>query len=177
MCDYSLHSIRNRLAVEGEQLVIHKFPTHSLGLASPSDLRAREEATPVCAAARWWSRVKSWFSVCGEKPIPAVCIPPGARILLRDIPHRVQQVLSVGVEEEVTFVQLNALEYAYRDAVRFKNGREILLQKLEVGQRVDVLSLFLAEEKPWRYDRQRGMSRVSLKNSTRDEGATWSLRR
>jgi hypothetical protein len=34
----------------------------------------------------------------------------------------------------------------YRDAVGFNNGREILLQKLEVGQRVDVLCLSLAEE-------------------------------
>jgi hypothetical protein len=46
----------------------------------------------------------------------------------------------------VTFTQLTAQPYAYRDAVRFSNGREVLLQKLEPGQRAIVLSLALAEE-------------------------------
>ncbi len=26
MCDYSLHGIPNRLAVEGEQLIVRRFP-------------------------------------------------------------------------------------------------------------------------------------------------------
>jgi hypothetical protein len=34
----------------------------------------------------------------------------------------------------------------YRDAVRFDNGREVLLQKFEPGQRAVVLRLALAEE-------------------------------
>jgi hypothetical protein len=32
MCDYSLAGVPNRLAVEGEQLVVHRFPTGSVGL-------------------------------------------------------------------------------------------------------------------------------------------------
>ena len=36
MCDYSLTGIPNRLAVEGEELVVHRFRTGSLGLASRS---------------------------------------------------------------------------------------------------------------------------------------------
>ena len=39
MCDYSLMAVPNRLAQEGEELVTHRFPTGSLGLASPPDLR------------------------------------------------------------------------------------------------------------------------------------------
>jgi len=35
MCDYSLACFPNRLAVEGEQLVVHRFQTGALGLASP----------------------------------------------------------------------------------------------------------------------------------------------
>jgi hypothetical protein len=31
MCDYSLAGIPNRLAIEGEQLVVHQFSTGSLG--------------------------------------------------------------------------------------------------------------------------------------------------
>jgi hypothetical protein len=119
MCDYSLAGIPNRLAVEGEQLVVHRFPA-SLGLASPCE--------PTAHA---WS----------NKTTPAVCIPPGARLLLRDIPEDLQSHFHVGGDEEVTFVQTSANAYQYRDAVRFKNGQEVLLQKLRCGQRVDVLCL------------------------------------
>jgi len=119
MCDYSLAGIPNRLAVEGEQLVVHRFPA-SLGLASP--------CPPL---ARLWS----W------KATPAVCVPPDARLLLRDIPVDLQSQFHLGANEEVTFVQLSATAYEYRDAVRFKNGQEILLQKLRCGQRLDVLCL------------------------------------
>jgi hypothetical protein len=65
---------------------------------------------------------------------------------LRDIPERLQQQFGVGPEEEVTFTQLSASADRYRDAVRFKNGAEVLLQRLTPGQRVDVLSLSLSEE-------------------------------
>jgi len=43
--------------------------------------------------------------------------------------------------EEVTFTQLSATVYQFRDAVRFSNGREILLQTLQCGQEVEVLWL------------------------------------
>ena len=36
MCDYSLQGIRNRLAEQGEILVVHRFQTGSKGLTSPS---------------------------------------------------------------------------------------------------------------------------------------------
>lgn len=41
MCDYSLFTMPNRLAAEGEELVVHRFPT---GLTSPADLRRMEDA-------------------------------------------------------------------------------------------------------------------------------------
>jgi hypothetical protein len=37
MCDYSLMMVRNRLAVEGEELVVHKFKSGSVGLVAWSD--------------------------------------------------------------------------------------------------------------------------------------------
>ena len=116
MCDYSLAGISNRLAVEGEQLVVHRFSTDSLGLASPCP-------SPL------------------SKGTPAVCIPPGARLRLRDIPQDLQLRFSLNATEEVIFVQQSAEAYRYRDAVRFQNGREILLQRLVCGQQVEVLSL------------------------------------
>ena len=120
MCDYSLAGIPSRLGVEGEELVVHRFTTGTLGLASPK--------TPL---SRLWS----------EKATTAVCIPPGARLFLRDIPAGLRQEFGVRDSEEVTFVQQSAEVYMYRDAVRFQNGREILLQRLRCGQRVDVLDL------------------------------------
>jgi hypothetical protein len=147
MCDYSLHGFSNRLAVEGEQLLIHRFPTGTLGLASPSDLWTPTEP-PDQTRRGWWSRVKCWLSLSGKVPIPAVCIPPGAQLVLRDIPQCLQQQLGVSDEEEVTFVQLSADAYSYRDAVRFNNGREVLLQKLAEGQRVDVMYLAPVNEAP-----------------------------
>src|SRR5260370_34828224 len=119
MCDYSLAGVRNRLAVGGEQLVVLRFSTGALGLASPTTHRA------------WLWFVKE----C------AVCVPPGARLLLRDIPQDLRRQFGVRAAEEVTFVQLSAEAYQFRDAARFTNGREVLLQWLRCGQRVEVLSL------------------------------------
>jgi hypothetical protein len=118
MCDYSLAGVPNRLAEEGERLVVCRFPTGSIGLTSDASL---------------------WRSLFKENP--AVCVPPGARLLLRDIPKDLQCQLDVQATEEVTFVQLSAESHQYRDAVRFRNSREVLLQRLKYGQRVEVLSL------------------------------------
>jgi hypothetical protein len=152
MCDYSLHTFPNRLAADGEGLVVHRFCAGSLGLASPADLG------PVISAARsdkfWsWSSIKSWFQAQGpqweaQNRIPAVCVPPGARLVVRDIPKRLQRELSVSETEEVVFVQTTAEANAYRDAIRFHNCRQILLQELREGQRVRVLSTGVTELEP-----------------------------
>ena len=84
------------------------------------------------------------------EPVPAVCIPPGARLRLNDIPARLQQELGVKAEEEVVFTQTSASVNTYRDAIRFTNGRELNLQELREGQRVRVVSLALAEPMPVR---------------------------
>ena len=125
MCDYSLAGIPNRLAAEGEQLMVFRFPTGARGLTPPT-------ASPW----RFWC-----------KQTPAVCVPPGARLLLCDIPKDLQRQFDVQATEEVTFVQLSAEAYQYRDAVRFRNGREVLLQCLRCGQHVEVLSLCSSESR------------------------------
>jgi len=128
MCDYSLMGVPNRLAREGEDLVVHEFWTGSRGLTQTR-----------------YGVVKRLFGNLEPERI-AVCIPPGARLLLSDIPEDVQKSFAVGPSEEVTFTQLTATANTYRDAVRFANGREILLQRLNKGQRVRVLQLSLVEE-------------------------------
>ena len=69
------------------------------------------------------------------------CVPPGAKLLLCDIPVSIQEQLGVAAIEEVIFTQKSAESFMYRDAVRFANGQEILIQCLRRGQRVQVLSL------------------------------------
>lgn len=120
MCDYSLAQIANRLAVTGDHLSLHRFPSGSIGLRS-CHRRLREFLFPSM--------------------VTAVCIPPGARILVQGIPDRLQHQLGVSSSEEVTFIQRGLEANAHRDGVRFPNGCEILLQQLEVGQRVTVVSL------------------------------------
>jgi hypothetical protein len=122
MCDYSLAHFPNRLAVEGEQLQVYRFSSGSLGLIAQRP-NFNEMLCPT-----------------------AVCVPPGARLLLNDIPDSLQQSLGVAEVEEVSFVEQSAREFSYRDAVRFANGREVLLQHLRCGQRVHVLSLSSTSE-------------------------------
>jgi hypothetical protein len=151
MCDYSLHTYPNRLATDGENLVVHRFGAGSLGLASPADL------APVISACTtqgsYWSQVKAWFLGRNprweaEKRVPAVCIPPGARLVLWDIPKSLQRELGVSEIEEVQFIETTAEVNTYRDAVRFKNCRHALLQQLREGQRVQVLSVGVEEFEP-----------------------------
>lgn len=145
MCDYSLMAVPNRLAREGEDLVAHRFPSGSLGLASPVDLKlATEPSSP--GRKSFLRRVAEFFDPPRTQPVPAVCIPPGARLQVQDIPVRMQQELGVGPCEPVTFTQISAAVNTYRDAVRFRNGREVRLQEMREGQRVKVLDLSMAEE-------------------------------
>jgi len=145
MCDYSLMAVPNRLAQEGEDLVAHRFPTGSLGLASPADLKRATE-TPSPARKTFWCALKEFFNPPKAEPVPAVCIPPGARLRLQDIPARLQHEVGVGPVEDVVFTQISAAVNSYRDAVRFPNGREVRLQELREGQRVTVLDLSMAED-------------------------------
>jgi hypothetical protein len=132
MCDYSLAGFRNRLAVEAEELVVYRFPTGTLGLAAPADVETCQRSSRL-----WWSRAAR------SKCPTAVCIPPGARLILRDIPRLLQIQLGVGPIEEVTFIQTGVSSGRHRDGIRFRNNQETLLQNLVEGQRAVVRSLSL----------------------------------
>jgi hypothetical protein len=138
MCDYSLMGVPNRLAREGEDLVVHEFRTGSRGLTPYTSVTNTDTQTR-------YGFVKRLFGNLEPERV-AVCIPPGARLLLSDIAEDVRKSFAVGASEEVTFTQLTATANTYRDAVRFANGREMLLQRLNKGQRVRVLQLSFAEE-------------------------------
>jgi len=136
MCDYSLMEFPNRLATEGEVLVVHRFRSGCNGLTAPVD------CIPVVTGKRTlWSTLKTLFYFPEPPSVPAVCIPPGARLVLHDVPSTLQKELGVSSEEEVKFVQISAFENQHRDAVRFRTGHTLRLQELTVGQRVQVVDL------------------------------------
>jgi hypothetical protein len=152
MCDYSLHAFSNRLGKEGEELVVHRFLGGSIGLVSPAEAGpfvrpdgARRDGRRSEARLSFRDRIKSWFAVdhSAELQPCAVCIPPGATLILHDIPRGLQAEIGVGITEKVTFVQTTANPNSYRDALRFSNQRQVLLQTLRPGQRVSVIRLEL----------------------------------
>jgi len=135
MCDYSLAALRTRLAAESEELVVYRFPTGTLGLTSPDELEKHKQ------------ELRGWRSGFNPRQTPcAICIPPYARLLLRDIPERLQRQLGVRVVEEVVFIHMSDMPGRHRDGVRFRNDQELLLQHLAEGQGAQVLSLSTLSE-------------------------------
>jgi hypothetical protein len=149
MCDYSLQGIPNRLAVAGEPLVTYRFPTHSIGLASPRDIAAVSRPKAQNGERRgWWSALKYWFNPPMElDKVPAVCIPPGARLRISHVPEEICRKHSLCQEEEATFTQLSAHAYQYRDAIRFDSGCQEVLQTFGVGVSFEVLTLDVSQPK------------------------------
>ena len=103
MCDYSLELYRSRAAVREEQYTLHRFPSGTMGFVAGTD--------------------------CDT----AVCMPAGAQLRLEGIGETVQRAFAVGPAEEVVMTRLEVTGHAHRDAVRFANGREVLLQSLNAG--------------------------------------------
>jgi redox-regulated HSP33 family molecular chaperone len=80
-------------------------------------------------------------------------------LLVQDIPVQLQRECGFQEEaEEAVFTQVTAAVDTFRDAVRFQNGVEVLLQRLIAGQRVRVLDLSSAEDQePASQGRRRAM--------------------
>ena len=103
MCDYSLELYRSRPAAQEERYTLHRFPSGTMGFVAGTDCET------------------------------AVCMPAGARLRLEGISDTVQRTFAVGPAEEVVMTRLDVTGHAHRDAFRFANGREVLLQSLNAG--------------------------------------------
>ena len=103
MCDYSLEMYASRPARESEKYVTTRFPSGSIGLASPGD----------CTT--------------------AVCVQYDTRLKLEGISSELQRHLGVGPSESVVFERLPFGYGRYSDGIKFANGREISLQALGSG--------------------------------------------
>ena len=133
MCDYSLHGIPNRLAEEGEVLVVHRFSTGSKGLTSPKYLK------PTVPPKGWMAALKKLFAA--ETQACAVCVPDGARLMVCGISPSLQTAYRLSSNETATFRQLSLEVHTYRDALEFENGMRVRLQEIDEGQQVQVLAL------------------------------------
>lgn len=109
MCDYSLEMYASRPARESEKYVTTRFPSGSIGLATPGD----------CTT--------------------AVCVQYDTRLKVENISPDLQSRLGVQVEENVVFARLE--HGAYRDGVKFGNGKEISLQLLGSGVLISLVTV------------------------------------
>jgi len=151
MCDYSLMTFPNRLANEGETLVTHKFSTGSIGFVSPMDLCAPVPVRPPCVNVSLWGKVRGWFAAPPARPaIPAVCIPPGARLRVQSVPVNIQRVFKAEPGDDVLFTEITATWGQFRDGLRVREKEEILLQSLGEGLEVQVIDLASSQEVPQR---------------------------
>ena len=110
MCDYSLELYRSRPATEEEQYTLRRFPSGTMGFTAARDCET------------------------------AVCIPADARLRLEGIGEAMQQAYAVGPTEEVVMTRVEGGAYAHKDAVKFSNGREVLLQSFNAGVTAEVIA-------------------------------------
>jgi hypothetical protein len=137
MCDYSLGGLPNRLAAEGDDLIVYRFPTYSVGLAPAGPQQTKSSNSP-----HLWRRIQAFLTLPRFRPgIHAVCVPPGASLILKGIPCDLQRKWDVGEEETVLFTQISAEFKTHRDAICFRNGRQVSLQHLREGLLIKVVSL------------------------------------
>jgi hypothetical protein len=148
MCDYSLYEFPNRLTREGEELVTYRFPLGSLGLVSPVELKNAHRKASVKRI--WWTGrslfERSSYPPADQPSVCAICVPPGARLILKDISPLIQRDLGLGPVEGGKFIETSIDVLRHRDAIQLTNGRVIPLQRLCEGQRIKVLSLVPVEE-------------------------------
>jgi hypothetical protein len=138
MCDYSLFTVNNRLACESDDLVLHRFDTGSIGFCAVAELQQEMSRSHF---ARGWSSFLRWMFPRKKCGLTAVCVPPGARLLVAEVPKALRGNWGSLELQTVEFTQLSERSYAYRDALRLPDGENVLLQKLPEGLRAIVIAL------------------------------------
>jgi len=142
MRDLTLKRAPERLAVEGEILVSYRFRTGSVGLASPGELAGSNGVWGgIGGRESWWSRWKRRIHLFRQPDkAAAIRVSPRARLRVNSVPDEIQQEFGVNAIENVNFVELSAEGCHLRDAIRFRNGRHVLLQRFGEGIWFEVLA-------------------------------------
>jgi hypothetical protein len=138
MCNASLHTTQNRLAEEGEDLILHRFQSGTLKFVSAFDRTKLEHAAARGETAGFWSSLK--HRIRNQRPLRRVLIPPGSRLLLVDIPQSLRTSPSWGTSAVVVFIEIVERSNSYRDGVVFPQGARVPLQDLPEGLHALVLS-------------------------------------
>lgn len=146
----------NRLAADSEQLIVHKFPTGSIGLASVTDVWRYELDRHETLKGSLWQRLKR---LCRDAPdtshpLLQVRVPSGAYLILRAIPSSLQQRYGLRDEEGAVFERSHTEAKACQGKLRFHNGARIRMEELRVGQLIEVLSLAKTHVIPYEWDLQ-----------------------
>ena len=99
----------------------------------------------------FWGAVRRPFELSQYRPgdrasVCAICVPPGARVILKDISIEMQRDLGLCPEEGGKFIETSIEVLRHRDAILLANGLVVPMQRLHEGQRVEVLSLVPAGE-------------------------------
>ena len=142
MRDLTLKRAPERLAVEGEILVSYRFRTGSVGLASPGELDGSKGVLGGIGVRRsWWWLCKRRLHLFRQPDkTAAIRVSPRARLRVNAVPDEIQQEFGVSAIENVNFVELSAEGCYLRDAIRFGNGRHVLLQRFGEGIWFEVLA-------------------------------------
>lgn len=136
----SLEAIPTRLATEGQELAIHTFLDGSIGFTAPRALRhlrklGLSETVLRDGIGRLIQRVQQFCRII--RPVPAVYVPNGTRLILKGVPPAVQAKYGVQREEGAALIEIQDSQ----GWLRFANGRQICLRDLPGGMLVEVLSL------------------------------------
>jgi hypothetical protein len=142
MSDLSLQDVPHRLAIQGEVLITYRFRTGSIGLASPLEIAAANILRPQAARRQslWsaWKRLLKFF--LQPDPTPAVHVSGGARLRVNLVPGDLSEEFGVSSVEDVTFIRFSSDGPSDRQAIRFRNGRHVLLQRFGEGVPFQVLT-------------------------------------
>jgi hypothetical protein len=133
-----MYDVLERLAIEGEVLITYRFHTGWIGLASPVEIAA---ANRIEGRRSLWSAWMRLLEICLQPDrTPSVRVSPGTHLRVNPVPNEIAVEYAVGTIEDVTFVHLAGSGCLHRDAIRFGNGRHVLLQRFREGVVFQVLA-------------------------------------
>jgi hypothetical protein len=134
---------RNRLVVEGEELVLQNLPDGQLGLISVNDFRRNGRTPGGSQNGTLWQRIVQCFAKVPDRshPAQAVWLPSRTYLIVKGIASALQQRYGLQEEEGAIFLRTETQADSSPGELRFNNGAVVPLQELRTGQRLEVLSL------------------------------------
>lgn len=136
-------AIPTRLAIEGEELIVHVFADGSAGFASARDAQKNWGPRHIPPPNRSLERIlkKCLHIFDSAESVPEIYVPFGTYLILKNIPPDIQQKCGVQCKEAVIFSRVATFAGPYRDGLDFPNGSHIALRDLPEGTPLEVLSL------------------------------------